>query len=197
MSKNDRMRPAVKPANWMNPRVFPRLIDESWTAAELVCVWKNASKYERSVPYSVCVRISKETALRLLNEKSAVSVRVCRPPVSPAPFAATPCMNGPPMFALYAVWSFTKAPILMQVSVPGTYQKPAPYRLQTFTYSTGLSFTGRSAACAPATATRPAAEPRRRLFTIFILNLQLTCPWEGSVRVRLHPGRSPLIPVTT
>src|SRR5258705_3829000 len=49
-----------------------------------------------------------------------------------------------------------------------------------------------------ATAERtPAAEPRRRLFTIFILNLQLTCPWEGSVRVRLHPGRSPLIPVTT
>src|SRR6266853_1184838 len=75
--------------------------------------------------------------------------------------------------------------------LPGTYQKPAPYRLQTFTYSTGLAFTGRSAACAPATATRPAAEPRRRLFTIFILNLQLTCPWEGSVRVRLHPGRSP------
>src|ERR1700704_2194183 len=69
--------------------------------------------------------------------------------------------------------------------------------LQTFTYSTGLALTGRSAACAPATATRPAAEPRRRLFTIFILNLQLNCPWEGSVRVRLHPGRSPLIPVTT
>src|ERR1043166_6914143 len=41
--------------------------------------------------------------------------------------------------------------------------------LQTFTYSTGLAFTGRSAACAPATATRPAAEPRRRLFTIFIV----------------------------
>src|ERR1044071_2269177 len=41
--------------------------------------------------------------------------------------------------------------------------------LQIFTYSTGLAFTGRSAACAPATATRPAAEPRRRLFTIFIV----------------------------
>src|SRR5882724_13404 len=41
--------------------------------------------------------------------------------------------------------------------------------LQTFTYSTGLAFTGRSAACAPTTATRPAAEPRRRLFTIFIV----------------------------
>src|SRR6266566_2145886 len=41
--------------------------------------------------------------------------------------------------------------------------------LQTFTYSTGAALTGRSAACAPATATRPAAEPRRRLFTIFIV----------------------------
>src|SRR5947208_2792561 len=40
--------------------------------------------------------------------------------------------------------------------------------LQIFTYSTGLALTGRSAACAPATATTPAAEPRRRLFTIFI-----------------------------
>src|SRR5215211_5253804 len=41
--------------------------------------------------------------------------------------------------------------------------------LQIFTYSTGLALTGRSAACAPATATMPAAEPRRRLFTIFIV----------------------------
>src|SRR2546421_2376223 len=45
--------------------------------------------------------------------------------------------------------------------------------LQTFTYSTGLALTGRSAACAPATATRPAAEPRRRLFTIFIVTSKL------------------------
>src|SRR5215469_13419535 len=67
-----------------------------------------------------------------------------------------------------AVWTRTNEPIFKHVSVPGTYQKPAPYRLQTFTYSTGLAFTGRSAACAPATATRPAAEPRRRLLTIFI-----------------------------
>src|SRR3954454_10664163 len=44
--------------------------------------------------------------------------------------------------------------------------------LQIFTYWTGLALTGRSAACAPTTATRPAALPRRRLFTIFILNLQ-------------------------
>src|SRR5581483_4786275 len=51
--------------------------------------------------------------------------------------------------------------------------------LQTFTYSTGLALTGRSAACAPATATRPAAEPRRRLFTIFIVTSKF--PYRGRV----------------
>src|ERR1043165_4831259 len=91
------------------------------------------------------------------------------------------------------VWTRTKEPIFRQVSVPGTYQKPAPYRLQTFTYSTGLAFTGRSAACAPATATRPAAEPRRRLFTIFILNPQLAI-WKGPIVVRSHPGKVPYSP---
>src|SRR5689334_18831723 len=54
--------------------------------------------------------------------------------------------------------------------------------LQTFTYSTGLAFTGRSAACAPATATRPAAEPRRRLFTIFIVTSKFA-----------YRGRVPLV----
>src|SRR5581483_8919746 len=57
----------------------------------------------------------------------------------------------------------------MQVSVPGMYQNPAPYREQILTYSTALAFTGRSAACAPPMATRAAAEPRTRLFTIFIV----------------------------
>src|ERR1700730_8147234 len=61
----------------------------------------------------------------------------------------------------------------MQVSVPGMYQNPAPYREQILTYSTALAFTGRSAACAPVMATRAAAEPRTRLLTIFMLNLQL------------------------
>src|SRR5215470_2715756 len=61
----------------------------------------------------------------------------------------------------------------MQVSVPGMYQKPAPYSEQILTYSTALAFTGRSAACAPPMATRAAAEPRTRLFTIFMLNLQV------------------------
>src|SRR5215213_9842965 len=54
--------------------------------------------------------------------------------------------------------------------------------LQIFTYSTGLALTGRSAACAPATATRPAAEPRRRLFTIFIVTSKF-----------VNRGRVPLV----
>src|ERR1700736_6789558 len=57
----------------------------------------------------------------------------------------------------------------MQVSVPGIYQKPAPYKEQILTYSTALALTGRSAACAPLMARRPAAEPRIRLLTIFML----------------------------
>src|ERR1700758_3122505 len=152
--------------------------------------------YDRSVPYSVCVRRATLTPARLGKPKLAVSVRVSLPPI--ASLALPPAPSGVSLLSLFQdVWTRVREPIFKHVSVPGTYQRPAPYRLQTFTYSTGLAFTGRSAACAPATATRPAAEPRRRLFTIFILNLQLTCPWEGSVRVRLHPGRSPLIPVTT
>src|SRR5262249_62248497 len=66
------------------------------------------------------------------------------------------------------VWTRTKEPIFKHVSVPGTYQKPAPYRLQTFTYSTGLALTGRSAACAPATAAKLAAEPSRNVFINFM-----------------------------
>src|ERR1041384_2605589 len=91
------------------------------------------------------------------------------------------------------VWTRTNEPIFKHVSVPGTYQKPAPYRLQTFTYSTGLAFTGRSAACPPATAARPAAAPRERLFTIFILSLQLAIG-EGPIVVRSHPGKVPYSP---
>src|SRR5262249_44704104 len=94
-------------------------------------------------------------------------------------------------------------PIFKHVSVPGTYQKPAPYRLQTFTYSTGLALTGRSAACAPATATRPAAEPRSRLLTIridepssfaFRVGSKSMCPPSGRgrrlfSRMRSHVNR--------
>src|SRR5690349_4390697 len=61
----------------------------------------------------------------------------------------------------------TKPPSLMQVSVPGIKKKPAPYSEQTLTYSTALALTGRSAACAPPTASKPAAEPRiRRLIVV-------------------------------
>src|SRR5258707_9657604 len=106
---------------------------------------------------------------RVRNGRSLVSVRVNRPAAA-AVLLPKP-IGMPPPFASHSVWTRTYEPTFKHVSVPGTYQKPAPYRLQTFTYSTGLAFTGRSAACAPATATRPAAEPRSRLLTIFILNL--------------------------
>src|SRR3954452_4122571 len=84
----------------------------------------------------------------------------------------------------------------MQVSVPGIYQNPAPYREQIFTYSTALAFTGRSAACAPLMARRPAAEPSIRLLTIFMLTSSL------SGRSRFHWVRTPkgfgsLVPLKT
>src|SRR5215469_13601561 len=71
----------------------------------------------------------------------------------------------------------------MHVSVPGMYQNPAPYREQTLTYSTGLAFTGRSAACAPPTTARAAAEPRIRLLTVLMLNLQELL-YQGRFRIR-------------
>src|SRR5215831_7979024 len=92
------------------------------------------------------------------------------------------------------VWTRTNEPIFKHVSVPGTYQKPAPYRLHTFTYSTGLAFTGRSAACAPATATSPAAEPRRRLLTIRISDPPFTL--SGRDPMSLPPsGRDHKLPL--
>src|ERR1700753_2543800 len=82
----------------------------------------------------------------------------------------------------------------MQVSVPGIYQNPAPYREQTFTYSTALALTGRSAACAPLMPTRTADEPRIRLLTNFIVNLQVAL--QGGFRIRwvLTPLR--LVPLS-
>src|SRR3954462_14512594 len=79
--------------------------------------------------------------------------------------------------------------------------------LQIFTYSTGLALTGRSAAWAPATATRPAAEPRRRLFTIFIVTSNLLivggfrsseaeAPWKVPNQFPAKPP-GPLFPTTT
>src|SRR5438132_12969662 len=78
----------------------------------------------------------------------------------------------------------------MQVSVPGMYQNPAPYREQTFTYSTALAFTGRSAACAPPMANRAAAEPRTRLLIILILTSKLLSSSEGSVPTGGFPVRA-------
>src|SRR5689334_13664793 len=173
MSKYDRMRPAVKPANWMKPRSTHSVSAAAALAPAVgeppVDHCAPTSMYDRRVPYSVCVRRSTLTPARVRKPKLAVSVRVSLPAGSLLP---APVGTSLPV-VLNDVCVRTNEPIFKHVSVPGTYQKPAPYRLQTFTYSTGLAFTGRSAACAPATATRPAAEPRRRLFTIFIVNLQL------------------------
>src|SRR6266436_8622034 len=84
----------------------------------------------------------------------------------------------------------------MQVSVPGIYQNPAPYREQIFTYSTGLALTGRSAACAPPMARSPAAEPRIRLLTIFMLNLQVARKGRFRIRWVKHPKVGSLVPIT-
>src|SRR6185436_18999466 len=81
----------------------------------------------------------------------------------------------------------------MQVSVPGIYKNPAPYREQILTYSTALALTGRSAACAPLKATRPAAEPRIRLLIIVILNLQVALPGQGRT-YRCSPRKGPPSP---
>src|SRR5262252_4078578 len=81
--------------------------------------------YDRRVPYSVCVRRSTLTALRTRKPKLEVSVRVWRPPGSllPAPIGMLLVV------LLKVVWLRTNAPIFRHVSVPGTYQNPAPYRL--------------------------------------------------------------------
>src|SRR6476660_4485273 len=79
----------------------------------------------------------------------------------------------------------------MQVSVPGIYQNPAPYREQIFTYSTALALTGRSAACAPLMATKPAAEPRIRLLTIFMLTSKLLAGTKGRTKPINSPSKLP------
>src|SRR4051812_10213843 len=69
----------------------------------------------------------------------------------------------------------------MQVSVPGMYQKPAPYAEQILTYSIGLALTGRSAACVPVIAMRPAAEPSKRL--LLMVCWIMTCPGDFTTNV--------------
>src|SRR5437762_11544761 len=61
----------------------------------------------------------------------------------------------------------------MQVSVPGMKKKPAPYSEQTLTYSTAVALTGRSAACAPLRAIKPAAELRMSVRAVII---KVSCP---------------------
>src|SRR5262249_29252332 len=131
MSKYDRMRPAVKPANWMKPRSTHNVSAAVplFSAAPLADVdnWRPPSMSDRRVPYSVCVRRSTLTPLRTRKPKLDVSVRVSRPP--------TPEVVNPIAESLLSVfqdvWTRTNEPIFKHVSVPGTYQKPAPYRLQT------------------------------------------------------------------
>src|ERR1041385_7499753 len=164
MSKYDGMRPAVNPANWMKPRSTHSVSATVPLLSEVLMSvdhWAPMSMYDRSVPYTVCVRRSTLTPLRTRKPKFDVSVRVSRPAVALVPPPPMPFGTSLPVL-LNDVCTRTNEPIFKQVSVPGTYQKPAPYRLQTFTYSTGLALTGRSAACAPATAARPAAVPGSR-----------------------------------
>src|SRR5271163_979657 len=76
-----------------------------------------------------------------------------------------------------------------QVSEPGRVQPVMPPTLQTLTYSTGAAFlVGRSAACALATATKPAAEPSRRLLMSVICDLQLDVVGVGFLLAFDFPG---------
>src|SRR3984957_1128127 len=69
-----------------------------------------------------------------------------------------------------------------QVSEPGRVQPVMPPTLHTLTYSTGAAFlVGRSAACALATATSPAADPSRMLLMSVICDLQFNVVGVGSV----------------
>src|SRR5208282_5078475 len=76
-----------------------------------------------------------------------------------------------------------------QVSEPGRVQPVMPPTLQTLTYSTGAAFlVGRSAACALATATMPAAEPSSRLLVSVICDLQLDVVGVGFLLAFGFPG---------
>src|SRR5207253_6757501 len=73
-------------------------------------------------------------------------------------------------------------------------KNPEPYREQILTYSTALALTGRSAACAPPMARRPAAEPRTRLLIVFMLNLQVALKGRFRIRWVRHPKVGSLVP---
>src|ERR1700728_3546439 len=83
-----------------------------------------------------------------------------------------------------------------QVSEPGRVQPVMPPTLQTLTYSTGAAFlVGRSAACALATATIPAADPSIMLLMSVICDLQFNVVGVGStfalLPIRLDVGSLP------
>src|ERR1700741_3643464 len=85
----------------------------------------------------------------------------------------------------------------MQVSVPGIYKNPAPYREQILTYSTALALTGRSTAFAIVMAAKLVDEPRTRLLIIFMCPPRLSCrdrlfrcgvkAMERALAPRIHP----------
>src|SRR5580698_5544285 len=75
-----------------------------------------------------------------------------------------------------------------QVSEPGSVQPVMPPTLQTLTYSTGAAFlVGRSAACALATATMPAAEPSKMLLMSVMFDLQLDMVGVGPLLTLRRP----------
>src|SRR6185437_2166446 len=75
----------------------------------------------------------------------------------------------------------------MQVSVPGMYQNPAPYREQILTYSTALALTGRSAACAHPWRPGPPLSRGQGSSPSSLLNLQVALSREGSGPARVLP----------
>src|SRR5215467_12770627 len=64
MSKYDRMRPAVSPANWMKPR-SKKTTSLPGAPFEADDISKPPSRYERRTPYSVWVRRSTVMTLRV------------------------------------------------------------------------------------------------------------------------------------
>src|SRR5262252_7173706 len=115
MSKNDRMRPAVKPANCTKPRGknTTSLVGAPPAAP---AVSNPPTRYDRNVPYSVWVRRSTLMAERVRKPSWLVSVRVNWLPGALRPI-------GIPPDSFQRTSSRMKEAIFKHVSVPGTYQK--------------------------------------------------------------------------
>src|SRR5579872_3483609 len=128
----------------------------------------------RSTPKAVSWRASNCTVPRTPMPKSG-RVLIGAPLVTPQEELGAVALNAAPV-AFTQVYPLFRLPpetcattlpeILKHVSLPGRTKPAIPPTLQTFTYSAGADFrVGRSAACAAATATSPAAEPSKMLFT--------------------------------